>query len=171
MDTWDNNVFPLAHLITFRTSGSWLHGDTRGSVDRNHNVYKGPRVEANRILEDQHRAKLKSEPVVLNARQRGTIRKAIREVCKHRGWHLIAINIRTKHIHIVISLNATKPENALRDFKAYATRAMRSRSLWSREHSPWSEGGSYRYLWKDSSVVNACDYVVNGQGADLPDRF
>ena len=171
METWDHNAFPLAHFITFRTYGTWLHGDERGSVDRLHNSFKGPLLPPNSVLENQQRAQLKSPPVKLTARQRGTIRKAIRDVCRHRGWHLIAINIRTNHIHIIISLGTAKPESALRDFKAYSTRALRSRTLWNHSHGPWGEGGSYRYLWKESSVVNACDYVVNEQGSDLPDRF
>jgi hypothetical protein len=29
---------PLAYLITFPTYGTWLHGDERGSVDRDHNL-------------------------------------------------------------------------------------------------------------------------------------
>ena len=31
---WDDNEFPLAYLLTFRTYGTWHHGDERGSVDR-----------------------------------------------------------------------------------------------------------------------------------------
>ncbi|HUT29941.1 MAG TPA: hypothetical protein VMX13_09125 [Sedimentisphaerales bacterium] len=31
--------YPLAYLITFSTYGAWLHGDNRGSVDKNHNSY------------------------------------------------------------------------------------------------------------------------------------
>jgi len=30
----DNERIPLAYLITFRSYGTWLHGDERGSVDR-----------------------------------------------------------------------------------------------------------------------------------------
>jgi hypothetical protein len=33
---------PLAYFITFRSYGSWLHGDERGSVDRSHNQYGSP---------------------------------------------------------------------------------------------------------------------------------
>ena len=33
--------FPLAYLITFHTYGSWLHGDAKGSVDREHSRYGG----------------------------------------------------------------------------------------------------------------------------------
>jgi hypothetical protein len=40
----DHYRIPLAYLITFRSYGTWLHGDPRGSVDRFHNVYGKPRL-------------------------------------------------------------------------------------------------------------------------------
>jgi len=38
MTVWNDTDIPLAFLITFRTYGSWLHGDMRGSIDRYNNV-------------------------------------------------------------------------------------------------------------------------------------
>jgi hypothetical protein len=26
-ERWEENTFPLAYLLTFRTYGTWLHGD------------------------------------------------------------------------------------------------------------------------------------------------
>ena len=36
---FDDNEFPLAYFISFRTYGTWLHGDERFSVDRKQNKY------------------------------------------------------------------------------------------------------------------------------------
>lgn len=170
MEIWDDNEFPLAYLITFRTYGTWLHGDERGSIDRYHNEFRGPRVPENPVMQKQQEVKLKSPPVKLNAQQRKTVREAIEEVCEYRGWGLRAVNIRTNHAHAVVSA-ATTPDKILRDLKAYSTRRMKGFDLWSLEHSPWVDGGSNRYLWKESSVWNACDYVLNRQGDDLPESF
>lgn len=42
---WDGNEGPLAYLITFRTYGTWLHGDDRYSMDRHEkNIYRTPNV-------------------------------------------------------------------------------------------------------------------------------
>lgn len=30
---------PVAFFLTWSAYGNWLHGDTKGSVDRNHNSY------------------------------------------------------------------------------------------------------------------------------------
>jgi hypothetical protein len=38
---------PVGYLITFRSYGTWLHGDRRGSVDRLHRIYGTPRLPPN----------------------------------------------------------------------------------------------------------------------------
>ncbi len=43
--------------------------------------------------------------------------------------------------------------------------------FWTLEHSPWVDKGSKRYLWNERSVEIAVDYVINGQGGELPDLF
>jgi REP element-mobilizing transposase RayT len=171
MRTWDDNDYPIAYLLTFRTYGTWLPGDDRGSIDRYHNAFRGPRVAPNEVLRDQHNAKLKSPAVLLDAEMRKVVDAAIREVCTVRGWALLAIHVRTNHAHVVTSIGGVPPANAMRDLKAYSTRALKDAGLWPFDHSPWVDGGSKRFLWSESSVANACDYVVNGQGAPLPDSF
>ena len=166
---WNDNEIPLGYLITFRTYGTWLPGDERGSIDRYNNVYCGPLVPPNPILEQQARSKLKSEPLILNAIKRQAIRDAIVEVCENRDWLLRAINVRTNHAHTVVSIGLVKPRRALNAFKAYGTRKLRERGLWEYEHSPWAERGSKRWLWTETSIFNACDYALNGQGHDLRD--
>src|SRR5687767_4505235 len=37
---WNDTDVPLGYLITFRCYGTWLQGDTRGSIDRFHNRCK-----------------------------------------------------------------------------------------------------------------------------------
>jgi REP element-mobilizing transposase RayT len=169
MEIWDDNRFPLAYLVTFRTYGTWLHGDPRGSHDRYNNVYRGPKIEDNIIREQQNVRKLRSEPFLLNAKARIIVEASIREVCRYRGWHLHALNVRTNHAHVVAAAGAVKPDVVLRDLKAYATRSLRDEKCWPHSHSPWSDGGSKRYLWREESLWHACNYVLNAQGEDLPD--
>jgi REP element-mobilizing transposase RayT len=166
---WNDNEIPLGYLITIRTYGTWLPGDERGSIDRYHNVYRGPRVPPNPIMEQQARAKLKSEPLILDAIKREVVADAITEVCQNRGWLLRALNVRTNHAHSVVTIGALKPSRALNAFKAYGTRKLRENSLWLFDHSPWADKGSERWLWTEVSIFYACDYVINGQGHDLRD--
>ena len=57
----------------------------------------------------------------------------------------------------------------LNAFKANATRRLREDGLWQHAFSPWADKGSKRKLWNERSVARAIDYVLNGQGDDLPD--
>jgi REP element-mobilizing transposase RayT len=166
---WNDTDIPLAHLITFRCYGTWLHGDDRGSVDREHNRYKEPYARANQNRNRHNRNMLKSEPILLDAAQRSSVEKAIRETCKHRKWLLQAVNVRTNHAHVVVSIDDKKPHAALNAFKANATRQMREDGRWLFDYSPWVDKGSCRYLWNERSVERAIDYVINGQGHELPD--
>ncbi len=164
---WNNTDVPLACLITFRCYGTWLHGDERGSVDRFHNQYKSPYISASKLRRQRNVLKLKCEPVTLDGAQRQSVEIAIRESCAFRNWLLRAVNVRTNHVHVVVTTGAISPERALNAFKANATRRLRQEGYWNYPHSPWADKGSKRYLWNLRSVERAIDYVTNGQGDEL----
>jgi REP element-mobilizing transposase RayT len=166
MRDFDDNEFPLAYLITMRTYGTWLHGDERGSMDREHNVYGTSKIRPNFRLQASDMKQLKHPPVILDARQRPIVEKAIREVCNYRPYVLRAINVRTNHVHTVVSA-MQGPEPVLETFKAYSTRALRRARLLAAEVTPWIRHGSTIYLWKEKDVAKAIEYVMLGQGNDL----
>ena len=166
---WNDTDIPLAHLITFRCYGTWLHGDERGSIDRFHNRFKSPYIDPNRRWREHNEQVLAGRPVMLDASQRQSVDAAIRETCAIRKWYLQAINVRTNHVHAVVSIGLIKPERALIALKSNATRQMRQDKCWQYDYSPWAEKGSKRCLWNERSVARAIDYVLNGQGDELPD--
>ncbi len=166
---WNDTDIPLAYLITFRCYGTWLHGDTRGSIDRFHNRYKSPYIPANERWLGHNEDQLKGEPLLLNSQQRKVIEVAVRETCTIRKWGLEALSIRTNHVHAVVTIGTQNPERALTAFKANATRYLRQEKLWANDFSPWAEHGSKRYLWSERSVARGIEYVLNGQGGELPD--
>jgi len=168
MGKWNDTDEPLAYLITFRTYGTWLAGDERGSIDRFHNKYRSPRAESNIIREQRQTEKLKSEPFVMDVRARRAVRQAIEEVCQYREWALYARNVRTNHAHVVIAAVASS-DRVLGDLKAYATRRLREKGCWDHTHSPWVDKGSKRNLWNSDHISAAVNYVITGQGEDLPE--
>ena len=111
---------------------------------------------------------LKIEPLILKARHRKAVEAAIRETCDMRKWFLQALNVRTNHVQSVVSANR-RSGLVLNAFKANATRKLREDDLWPHPFSPWADKGSKRKLWNERSVARAIDYVLNGQGDDLPD--
>jgi len=166
---WNDTETPLAYLITFRCYGTWLHGDDRGSTDRVRNIYKSPHIERSQRWERHNRRLLKHNPVTLNAHQRTSVEDAIRDTCKKRDWYLHALNVRTNHVHSVVSTRGKKSSIALNALKANATRQMRHDGNWTETNSPWADKGSKRNLWNERSIAAAIDYVLNGQGGPLPD--
>jgi len=76
------------------------------------------------MSEQQEFLLLRHAPVILGSRQRTLVHDAIVEVCEHRGWHLHAINVRTNHVHLVVTADRTG-KRVLNDFKSYATRKMK----------------------------------------------
>jgi len=166
---WNDTDIPLAYLITFRCYGTWLHGDELGSVNRFRNQFNTPRLSANKSWIETNTQRLKREIVTLNATQRKVVEDAIRVTCQIRNWIIYALNARTNHVHSVVAIGAKKPEIALNAFKANATREMRKKLCWRNQTSPWADKGSKRSLWNERSIALATDYVINGQGEDLPD--
>ena len=114
------------------------------------------------------RARLSHDSVNLNAERRNSVERAIIETCEKRGWKLWARNVRTNHVHTVSSIGVKKPSIALNAFKANATRVMRVDGFWTGERSPWADKGSERWLWTEKHLFDAVNYVLNGQGDDLP---
>ncbi len=119
---WNNTDIPLAFLITFRSYGTWLHGDERGSVNRFRNQYKSPQLPPEKKWLETNTRRLKKAIVMLDPAQRHCVEVASRETCEIRGWHLHAINVRTNHVHLVVSAGEKKPEIVLNACKSNATR-------------------------------------------------
>ena len=166
---WDDNIAPLAYLITFRTFGTWLHGDERKSVDRHgKNIYGSEKVLPSRNLNRLMSENRSHNEFYLDGPRRAVVEKAIREVCSKRSYGLSAINVRTNHAHMVVS-SIDRPELVMNSFKANATRELRAAGLAGADQQVWSRGGSTRYLWRAGQVEGAINYVLNWQGQDLPD--
>ena len=158
---------PRAYFLTWRCYGTWLHGDERGSVDETHNVYGAPVLgrDPTRQEGDSHRMTAPAYSLDANARQLAS--DTIRKHCLIRGWDLFALNVRTEHVHAVISCGAVRPEEALVQFKAWCTRRLRDAGILKNDAPAWSYHGSTQYLWKESDIIDAVAYVMDGQGNDL----
>jgi REP element-mobilizing transposase RayT len=96
------------------------------------------------------------------------VEATIREACEYRDWFLAAINVRTNHVHLVVTADGVAPEEVMRVMKSRATRCLRDAGLLPKHERLWSEHGSTIYLWTDSQVSAAVWYVTDGQ--DVHDR-
>ena len=79
LETFEENQFPLAYLITFRTYGTWLHGDDRGAVDRRGgNEFGATLMPPNRGLRASMAGAMPSASLTLADEMRKTVATASR---------------------------------------------------------------------------------------------
>lgn len=166
---WNDTDLPLAVLFTFRCYGTWLHGDPRGSVDRNHNIYGTSFITESPGWQSYRKEQMVRPESKLNAGRRRSTIAGVREVCVKRGWSILAINARTNHVHSVVEVHGYDTKRALAALKAGATKRLREDKLWMSKETPWAEKGSRRKLWNERHIEQAIEYVISGQGRDLPD--
>jgi REP element-mobilizing transposase RayT len=148
---------PLGYFLTWTTYGTWLPGDERGWVDgTTHEMHFTP----SRRNEERARNAMTEPAVALTPKQRDVVEGTIKDHCRIRGWELRAVNVRTNHVHVVVSL-PDDPDKALREFKAWGTRRLKigdpERRSW------WTEGGSKRWLWTEEDLEQAVIYVRDFQ--------
>jgi REP element-mobilizing transposase RayT len=162
---------PIAYFVTFRTHGTWLHGDPRGSVHRRCRTYGTPLLPPMPGLVLAERERLAGEPVRLDADRRGVVAQAVREVCRHRAWTLHALAVRVEHVHVVVTAALEiPPEHVMITLKAWSTRRMVEHGALPPGQRAWSRHGSTRYLWSLGDLESARRYVLEGQGPPLPER-
>jgi hypothetical protein len=159
----------LGYFISFRTYGSWLHGDDRGSVDLDHNAPGTPMLRPAPARSNFERQLIKHEIITLDEERRFVVDAAIRAVCTFRRWSLHGLNVREQHVHSVVSAEAA-PERVMNDFKSWSTRRMVESGILAPDINAWVRHGSTRYLNTDESFSRATHYTLHEQGPPLPTR-
>jgi REP element-mobilizing transposase RayT len=154
---------PLAYFITFHTYGTWLPGDPRGTVTRDHNAYGEPWRGRCDPLMERSRKLLQNPPVELEPEERILVLEAFEQVCRHRAWTLHAAHVRSNHVHVVVTAD-TLPGRVLGDLKAWATRRVVEAGYRPRGTRLWVRQGSARHLWQRAAVDAACFYTLHEQG-------
>ncbi|MGA2185569.1 MAG: transposase [Bryobacteraceae bacterium] len=105
-------------------------------------------------------------PYLLDHGSRAVVLDALREVCWHRGWVLLAAHVRTSHVHAIVE-SEVRPERVMNDFKSYASRSLNRSGCGEPDRKRWARHGSTRWLWKDEDVREAVRYVVEEQGEPM----
>jgi REP element-mobilizing transposase RayT len=172
---------PLAYLLTWTTYGAWLPGDQRGWVRRKQG-FQAPDPSVERRAREAM-----SEPVCeLDRVQRHAVEETIRPHGSLRGWRLHAVNCRSNHVHVVVTVPSVAPHKVIAQLKAWCTRELKARSA-SEGPSParseiagrpntggeqiaftvrrnwWTERGSVRLLFNENNVKAAIRYMVEEQ--------
>ncbi len=158
---------PLAYLLTWTCYGTWLHGDERGSVDDEHHIYGDQYAPTDPTRVGRSSERLRRAQVHLDEPARAVVSTRIEQHCRIKGWELLALNVRTNHVHVVVAVGDVSPRVALSQFKAWTTRRLREAGRVGPDAAVWTRRGSSRYLWDRESVARAVAYVTDYQGDDL----
>ncbi len=159
---------PLAYFITVRTYGTWLHGHVKGSVDHKNNHFGAPRIDPNPTLHESADNLRRDPPFTDTPEAAALVDQTVTEVCAHRRWHLWAVQMRTNHLHAVVTAKVS-PERVFSDLKAWCTRRLREAKIIGPTQNVWATHGSNPYLWTPEELESAIDYVLNRQGPKLGD--
>src|ERR1700722_10412787 len=131
----------VTYLITFTTYGSPLHGDDRGSVDRNHNQPGSPALEPSPELRKFERRSMPQSSYLLD-------------------------ETRTNHIHAIVDVDCV-PDVIAIDIKRYATRALNQSKVDYPDRKRWTRGFSVRLLPDRAAIDSAIHYVAINLGEPM----
>lgn len=157
---------PLAYFITFRTYGTWHHGDERLSVDRVRNIHNTPKINPNKNLKKQMQELQQHDSIIFTQVQADIILESFVTACNKYNWRLYSLHIRTNHVHLTVKSD-NRPEHVMTELKAYATRLLRKRGAFKAEQKIWSRHGSTKYIWTPESLYFSSDYTIEQQGQKM----
>ncbi|MEZ6139453.1 MAG: transposase [Zavarzinella sp.] len=149
---------PLAYFITWTVYATHLQGDDRGWRKRGKgNCEPQPKLVA------WHEERLKHETFLFEEQQRALVKEEIVRVCHFKEWKLWAVNVRTNHVHVVVT-TATHSDQFVRDsLKANATRYLREHFPVFHDRKVWTKGGDIEWIDTEENLQEVIDYVLNRQ--------
>jgi len=154
----------LAYFLTWHTYGTWLHGDTRGSVDLDHNRFGTPFLPPDAVRLEKAKGRMKQEPFVLTRDMREVVDQAIRDHASHRSWRVLALNVRSNHVHLGLgNFGDYSPEQVMQQCKSWGTRRLIEAGHATSTTRVWTDHGSTRYISTPESLAKMMDYILNQQ--------
>ena len=150
----------MAYFLTFSTYGVHLPGDERGSTDR----HLGRLPAGVPALEDFATGIMNESPFHLaEPGDREAVLETIAALCVRREWRLMALHVRTTHLHGLVQAEAELPARVMGDWKANSSRVLKTRC--PERQRFWARGGDYRTVRESLDAV--IEYILYGQGEPM----
>ena len=102
-----NTSEPIGYFITWTTYGTWLPGDERGWNRKDELEGLLPDL----LFKEAATSKMKEASFKLSANDRRSVHKVISDHCIVRRWNLHALNVRSNHVHVVVTAAEHEPKN------------------------------------------------------------
>ncbi|MHB1156034.1 MAG: transposase [Phycisphaerales bacterium] len=147
--------------ITFGTYGTRLHGDSRPTVDRQHNERGTPFLSADPSRRNDKHARMKFPPVYLMREQCQHIQQVIPTICERGGWVLRICSAAPDHVHVLLDIAPNiHGEKVRRLLKRWLTQSLNETwPLPSDEATWWAEEGSNKPVDNEAYLNNAFNYI------------
>ena len=151
--------FPLAYFITWTTYGTWLPGDERGWLKKGSPIVQAPDSRRQTAAEDA----MTGDCVVLTTEQRKLLHAVIVKHCEIPRWILHACNVRTNHIHVVVSAAIIGTE-IRRQLKSWCNRRLSEDAglIGSGRHGQrrwFTEKGDIKWVDDEDGLQDVIHYV------------
>ena len=170
-------------LLSNTAYGTWLPGDSRGSVtsvrDRRptdpvtpfrfeHDMPGEPWEPPAPGLEAFAYQKMNGSPICFEQDQAVHVLGQFQETALYRGWNLLAVSIMYNHFHIVVEVpKDPDPRKVLADFKAYASRRLNQYYGKPASGTWWTTNGSKRKVKDETHRDSAIFYTLYKQPRPL----
>jgi len=155
---------PLAYFLTWACYGQRLHGDDRGSIDREHNIRGTPYLPRDALRFEAERQLMRSPRFALTDEMRRVADPAVYALADEEGWRILAANVRSTHVHVVVDCRGkVSPEDAMTAFKSRITKDFGIADLVGADPDVWAEHGSTRWINHAAGLYGAIAYVNEWQ--------
>jgi len=104
---------------------------------------------------------MKETAFLLSQTDGEVVESTIRAHCQIRRWKLHAVNVRTNHVHVVVTAPGCKPKIVRDQLKAWCTRKLKA--IHSGRERFWTEGASCRWINDEDGLEAAIEYTIEAQ--------
>ncbi len=161
-DVWKLKI-GRAYFLTFSTYGSYLLGREKGSYRWN-SFYVKPNQGLRRYME----RRLNESSVMLSFKKRALIHDAFMASACLFGWEIDALNVRTRHVHIVLfTSNGESGEEIVRKLKTGATYALQKNGFRVVGSRVWTKSFAITTIWNIGFWRRKVVYTLDEQGSNL----
>ncbi len=152
----------LWHHIMLTTYGAWLYGDRRGFRTRHHREhvegdYKNPPPAGKYAAQERRSRELLTQPpVVIPAKTRRIIGRALWQEFSHLGAWVLIVAVGGQHVHLLVKLPAKRARHWTGRAKRFTTLKLRDRG-WQGEL--WGVRCKAKRIRDRAHQVNTYHYI------------
>ena len=98
--------------------------------------------------------------------ERELVRDTIVAMCIEKNWQLLALHVRSNHVHLVIFADRD-PGRLMSDLKARASRELTKAGYSDSTRRRWTRHGSTKHLFNEAAVAEKIHYTLYEQGVPM----